>query len=697
MAIQLLPKEVIETIAAGEVITSPTAMIKEVLENSLDSGSDFIRITVADRLLDEIEIEDNGSGIQEEDLSLLCTRHATSKLSKHSDLERISTLGFRGEALASISVLSELTVRTSTGGDEYGFEAEYLHEEMINKKRTTVKKGTKITIRKLFKNDLQKYQTFLNSKTEIKKIVALIMRYAVCYTNVSFEICTETEIKRYNIPKPPNKQSAIGNIFSQKLTHELVRLVIKVPSSDTNCTCYVTHTNISFPSPVFIMFVNRRLVEIQRIKKSIGGVYKEILVKGHPFVYLEINTAQEKVDVNVHPSKTEVYLKEEEQLKEEIEEKMREVLQTQKMSGSTKINKLANVISGENKKQISQASQTSQLNILQSVAQLSQSAGAEPKISQIFPKSAQRSQNVSQLSQSMSQSASDSDILKTPPAKRVRTDSKINPLSLFFNSPKKQPFYSPAKPSSVQKIASKIDQKTSAPSTNALEESKIETKVPENGKSESDPKEPQSKLLKDSIFIGMLSGHWAAIQNEIDMYAMNLFSALFACITRSSEEKTVYTSIDVSLDSTSYFLKESVKKELQEAGIKIENNRITQFKIPSFECTQRDSTIDAQKLSEMIASIDNPADNDRSTPHDLNSKHRGDVLFYRVLTEYYIKHHTLHIFKEIQQLFLQLPTDSLNLPVNNPSSGTRKEPSLLKSLEIVKLTSVTELYQLFSR
>ncbi|KFG27320.1 uncharacterized protein NESG_00398 [Nematocida ausubeli] len=503
MVISLLPREVIERIAAGEVVTSPTALLKEVLENSLDSSATHIRVILTDKLLDCIVIEDNGSGIAKEDLALLCTRHATSKLSQHSDLEKINTLGFRGEALASISLLSNVSVRTSTHGAT-GYEAIYRNEEVVQQKEIACNKGTRLKINNLFYNAAEKYKQFINSKPEIAKIVNLITKYAIAYTEVSFEIVRSAEIKRYNTGNR-TKISLLSEIFTQKLANELVFIPFTMHLSERpesiQCTLHVSHSNLSLSSPVFIMFINRRLVEIQKIKKRIYAIYKEILVKGHPFILLEIELPQDMIDVNVHPSKVEVYLRKEEEIIEELEKRIREALQTKKMTGATKIS-------------YSQMSPREK-----EVKAPLQTKYTKDKEIAIAPSTPSTPSSIRHLEMPGSQTPSRN---TTPVAKRVRRDSKINPLTLFLT-----PDRSAQKPE-ITTAAVARQSMPIFPSIMSTSSAHRNVNMPNmedisiNHGSPSSLSDSEIAILKDSILIGMISQQWAAIQYCTDIYLLNI-------------------------------------------------------------------------------------------------------------------------------------------------------------------------------
>ncbi|KAH9387181.1 DNA mismatch repair protein MLH1 [Nematocida major] len=517
MCISLLPKSVIESISAGEVITSPTALVKELLENSLDSGSTFIRVSLTDKLLDKIQIEDNGSGIEEHDLPLLCTRHATSKLSTHEDLSSISTLGFRGEALASISVLSRLSVKTATS-EGVGCECTYNNELLSSKVHKSARKGTTILISDLFYNDKNKYYTYLSSKAEHKKIVALITRYSLCYTHVSFEVVSGAGTKAYN-RVPSSKIAAIGSVFTQELANEISVLHVQV--MDTTCTCYITHTNISLSTGVFIMFINKRLVEIQRVKRRLVSVYKEILVKGNPFIYLDVETPSNTVDVNVHPSKVEVYMQNEEALLAAVEQKVRELLQTHKRLGGSvrewKSSAKGRPTPSATDADIQRSDRSSpempaegrkseqHINSSFIVTGAEKSRPEMPADGSASANYAGNAQNVLQdlyTQESTSQDPAQRESFRNSPAKRVRADGKANPLSIFMSQPRDESSYSQAS------------------------ESIFMSQPPEASSDASPAQETGSCFLADGIFVGMLSKKWGLVQSGPDLYAVDLLESV---------------------------------------------------------------------------------------------------------------------------------------------------------------------------
>ncbi|KAJ7964617.1 DNA mismatch repair protein MLH1 [Quillaja saponaria] len=185
--IHRLDESVVNRIAAGEVIQNPVSAIKELAENSLDADSTSINVIVKDGGLKLIQVSDDGHGIRYEDLPILCERHATSKLSAFEDLQCIKSMGFRGEALASMTYVGHVTVTTITKGQLYGYRVSYRDGVMENEpKACAAVKGTQIMVENLFYNMTARRKVLQNSADDYSKIVDLLSRFAVHHKNVSF-------------------------------------------------------------------------------------------------------------------------------------------------------------------------------------------------------------------------------------------------------------------------------------------------------------------------------------------------------------------------------------------------------------------------------------------------------------------------------------------------------------------------------
>lgn len=327
--IRELSREVIERMAAGEVVSSPTNLVKELLENSLDARGRNITVSVGRDVVDEISVEDDGEGIHEEDAELLCRRFTTSKLERIEDLEGIGTLGFRGEALSSASVCADLTVSSLR---DRGWRGEYRKTALVHiAPQTMENRGTRIVVRKLFSEVREKEEHFWGRKEEVKSIQGLVMKYAIRYNTVGFTVrerrgLTETQTRAMD------KAGVIGQIYGHGLAREL--LDVECAWAGGSVRGYITHTNYSLPRPIFTLFVNKRLVESRRIRSRVLSLYKDILQRAYPFVYLEVDVPGERVDVNVHPSKKEVYVVGEAEMVEQIVEAIQDRLKSSVISST---------------------------------------------------------------------------------------------------------------------------------------------------------------------------------------------------------------------------------------------------------------------------------------------------------------------------------------------------------------------------
>lgn len=487
MAIVQLPKEVIEEIAAGEVVTSPAAAVKELLENSLDASPSRIRVVLSENTLDQIQIEDNGSGIEEKDLELLCTRFATSKLRTYADLEKITTHGFRGEALASISALSEVTVETSTKDSQTpGFLCSYRNTRLISKKECPVswKSGTKITVRDLFQNDPVKRSAYARSSREHKRVAALISKYAVCYNHVRFELESEGRTRTYNAHGQTGKRESIAQIFvlSPQIGRDLLEVQITVGSHRILCFATLANTTLG-SSACFISFVNRRLVELPRIKRSILSIYREVLVKGHPFVYLEINSPPEMLDVNVHPAKTEVYISGEHEILEILEAKITDELQTTKSAVlSSRPHKPNEYITGSGEKENTVSKGKHKLDRFPTAYE---STLQSEHVLKSPPRLESQTQPILSLTKPhLSQPVS--------PAKKVRTDGSVLPLNVFL----------PGSPYRHKK------ERTTEEAANS----------------------PPHVHSRSPVFIGVVTEHWALVQRDTSLILVDLLPPFLSLI-----------------------------------------------------------------------------------------------------------------------------------------------------------------------
>ncbi|NXS20641.1 MLH1 protein, partial [Mystacornis crossleyi] len=321
--IRRLDEAVVNRIAAGEVIQRPANAIKEMIENCLDAKSTSIQVIVKEGGLKFIQVQDNGCGIRKEDLDIVCERFTTSKLQKFEDLASISTYGFRGEALASISHVAHVTVTTKTADAKCAFRATYSDGKIkAPPKPCAGNQGTQITVEDLFYNVNTRRKALKNPNEEYAKILEVVSRYAIHNSGISFSVKkqgdTVSDVRTLsNASTVDNIRAIFGNAVSREL--------IEVGCEDANLAFkmkgYITNANYSVKKCIFLLFINHRLVESAAMRKAIETVYAAYLPKStHPFLYLSLEIAPQNVDVNVHPTKHEVHFLHEDSILERVQQ-----------------------------------------------------------------------------------------------------------------------------------------------------------------------------------------------------------------------------------------------------------------------------------------------------------------------------------------------------------------------------------------
>lgn len=305
MPIQILTDEVASQIAAGEVVERPSSVIKELVENSLDSGADQIQVKVTGSGQPLLEVIDNGSGISPDELPLAVTRHATSKLTVAEDLFHIQTLGFRGEALASIGSVSQLTIQSSKKGDATGCMIQIEGGKVIQQSRTTSAGGTSVRVENLFFNVPARLKFLKRDSTERQNNEAFLMRYALAYPNVQFLHEQDGRIEmRTN--GTGDRQETYASIYGI----DQARQMMEVDYSDGDISV------VGFTSPISLtrsnrreltFFINGRWVQDPSLSAALMQAYHTYLMVGrYPIASLFLTMPPEDVDVNVHPAKAEV-------------------------------------------------------------------------------------------------------------------------------------------------------------------------------------------------------------------------------------------------------------------------------------------------------------------------------------------------------------------------------------------------------
>lgn len=311
--IKALDVNVVNKIAAGEIIISPVNALKEMLENSIDAGATMIDVLVKDGGIKVLQISDNGCGIDKEDLPILCERFTTSKLTDFEDLESISTYGFRGEALASISHIARVVVTTKTKHDKCAWKVSFAGGKMTSDPKPVAgKDGTTILVEDLFYNIPSRLRALRSPNDEYNKILDVLGKYSIHSKGIGFT-CKKFGTSNLSLTVKPKFtiQDRIRSIYGNSVASSLISFEVTGDLLDLNIDKVegqVTDLNfLSKKSTPPIFFINNRLVTCEPLRRSLQQVYQSHLPKGNkPFIYLNILIKPETVDVNVHPTKREV-------------------------------------------------------------------------------------------------------------------------------------------------------------------------------------------------------------------------------------------------------------------------------------------------------------------------------------------------------------------------------------------------------
>ena len=305
--IKLLDAQTADKIAAGEVIERPLSVVKELLENSIDAGATAIEIEIKDGGVGLIAVRDNGCGMAKDDLELAFTRHATSKLNQISDLNKLSSLGFRGEALASIAAVSQVEMTSALKGSSIGHKISLTIGSMPVITEVAASSGTNIEVKNLFYNIPARRKFLKSASYESGLIGELISKYALGHLNIRFRLINNRQVVL---------DTAKMNTAEERLSYfygsEVEKYVITVPKVEFApqkfLQMYLLRENISRNNrSQEIFFVNGRLIKSQALSMSLEQGYHTLLAKGRfPIAVVMLDLPGEQIDVNIHPSKLEI-------------------------------------------------------------------------------------------------------------------------------------------------------------------------------------------------------------------------------------------------------------------------------------------------------------------------------------------------------------------------------------------------------
>lgn len=302
--INMLSPMVFNRIAAGEVVEKPCSVVKELVENSIDSGATSISVSVERGGLGKIEVTDNGSGIEFDDLKNALLAHATSKISKLEDLDNIGTLGFRGEALSSIASVSEIEIISKTSDCEFGGKIKCLFGHMEELTQIASIDGTRISVKNLFHNVPARLKFVRKDKTEENDITNYMARLILANPHISFSYVADgRQVYKH---KASDLKTAICDIYGEEIEKDL----IEVNQTRGNMTLhgYISRPEIAKANRTYqTLIINGRYIINYMISSAISNVYEDYLMKGKfPLYVLCLDLPHDEVDVNVHPSKLEV-------------------------------------------------------------------------------------------------------------------------------------------------------------------------------------------------------------------------------------------------------------------------------------------------------------------------------------------------------------------------------------------------------
>lgn len=308
--IRQLPPEISNKIAAGEVIQRPSSVVKELIDNAIDAGADHIKIIIQNAGRTLIQVIDNGSGMGEEDIRPCFERHATSKIQDIDDLFRVRTLGFRGEAMASIASVSQVTLKTKRPEDEVGYIYEIWGGEEKKFEPAGVDNGTSIAIRNLFYNVPARRQFLKTDATEFRHILKTVQQAAIPNPDIGFELIADTDTI-YDLPKEQPIKDRIADMFGKSYKASLIKFEEE--------TSYVTVRGILIDPKLTkrsrgeqFLFVNDRPFQHRYLTHVVLSIYDTWTGENdYPFFAIFIDIDPMQVDVNVHPAKEEVKFEDE--------------------------------------------------------------------------------------------------------------------------------------------------------------------------------------------------------------------------------------------------------------------------------------------------------------------------------------------------------------------------------------------------
>jgi DNA mismatch repair protein MutL len=321
--IKILTEDLANKIAAGEVVEKYVSVVKELVENSIDAGSTKIKIDLIESGLKEIKVTDNGKGMNYADALLAFSSHATSKIINEEDLYAISSLGFRGEALPSIAAVSEVTLKTSDGQE--GTVLNIKGGKLINEEKGDLRQGTIVTVKNIFYNTPARLKHLSSLYREYAYIIDYINKIALSYPNIAFTLSNDNKIS-LNTDGSGNQLKVIKEIYGVNITKKMI--LIEGENNDYDINGYISYPEVTKSNRNHIItLVNNRVVRNLELNRIIIDAYHTYIPHDkYPIVILNINVDPTLVDVNIHPTKLDIKFSQFAELKELVNNVIKEQL-----------------------------------------------------------------------------------------------------------------------------------------------------------------------------------------------------------------------------------------------------------------------------------------------------------------------------------------------------------------------------------
>lgn len=302
--IQLLPPHVANQIAAGEVVQRPASVVKELIENAIDAGATQVQIIIKEAGRQLIQVIDNGKGMGETDARMSFERHATSKIHSTEDIFKISTKGFRGEALASIAAIAQVELKTKTPEDELGTIIDIQGGKIKSQEHCVTPTGTSLSVKNLFFNVPARRNFLKSNAVEFRHIIDEFHHVVLAHPDLEFQL-THNDEQIFHLP-PTTSAQRILHVFGKKLQGKLIP--VKEETDVVKIEGFIAKPDVAKKSRgEQFFFINQRFIRNGYLHKAILQAFENLIPKNyHPSYFLFLSILPEKIDINIHPTKTEV-------------------------------------------------------------------------------------------------------------------------------------------------------------------------------------------------------------------------------------------------------------------------------------------------------------------------------------------------------------------------------------------------------